>query len=101
MASPLRGATNAPVTGWNLTASQPLAVGGRSRRTTGATLRYQGLLDDVAFYHVALTPPQIAAHYALRTAPYPGRERQIHVVGVQDVENRHTELLLTCEEVWP
>jgi hypothetical protein len=30
-----------------------------------------------------------------------GRERVIHVLGVQDVENKHAELLLTCEEVWP
>jgi hypothetical protein len=35
-------------------------------------------------------PPRLAVH----------RDRRFNVLGVQDVEDRHLEQLLTCEEVW-
>jgi hypothetical protein len=48
--------------GVSLTSTTTAGIGG-----SGTIGRIQGLIDDVALYPTALTPTQIAAHYAART----------------------------------
>jgi head-tail adaptor len=57
-----------------------------------------GSIDDVAIYHTALTPTQIAAHYTVGTkAP----DRILNVVFVANRDNRNLETNLVCAEVVP
>lgn len=52
----------------NYTATTPLIFGVYRGGEADPQWRYQGDLDEVAIYHIALTPAQIAAHYEARLA---------------------------------
>ena len=59
----LRQTLTFPTTGSTFTTSGPIHIGSYFDHTTGFV---QGSIDEVAVYHTALTPQQIANHYALR-----------------------------------
>lgn len=57
-----------PATGWNITSSAALAIGTYATTDVSSNRHFNGSLDEVAIYNTALTPTQIAAHYATATA---------------------------------
>jgi Concanavalin A-like lectin/glucanases superfamily/Phage head-tail joining protein len=57
---------------------------------------HHGSLDELAIYPTALTPTQIAAHYAAGTKI---PDRILHVVFVANRDNRDLETNLVCVEV--
>jgi hypothetical protein len=66
-----------------------------------AVIPYQGQTD------IGATISQIMMRYhpqvdldTIVHLPDGSRTRRLQVLGVQDLEDRHLELLLTCEEVW-
>ena len=51
--------------GVDLTASFPMTMGAFAGDAASSALHFTGSLDDVALYHKALTPAEIAAHHLL------------------------------------
>jgi len=62
--------TNVPSAGWDITPSRALAIGAFSGASSPSTTHYDGSLDEIALYNIALTESQIATHYLLGLQPH-------------------------------
>lgn len=62
------GAIGDVVTG-DVSSVDPLRIGTHASAGASDPNSFQGTLDEIAIYHIALTPAQIADHYTRRTLP--------------------------------